>query len=64
MGNSKLIQLKPHLDKNKNISFGGKIEEEMIQKFNAFDILCEVCKKLGDMYNPRCLALINYWELD
>ena len=32
---------------------------------NAFDILCEVCKKLGNMkYNPMCLALINYWELD
>jgi len=39
MGNSKLIQLKPHLDPKKNISFGGEIEEEMINKFNAFDIL-------------------------
>ena len=52
MGNSKLIQLKPHLDKNKNISFGGKIEEEMIQKFNAFDIL---------WYSPENSEKLEEW---
>ena len=41
MGNQqpKTFTLKPLMDKTKNISFGGKKEEEMIQKFNAFDIL-------------------------
>ena len=34
MGNNQVqISLKSLPDKNKNISFGGKIEEEMIQKF-------------------------------
>ena len=36
---SKLITLTPFPDKTKNISFGGDKEKEMIQKFNAFDII-------------------------
>ncbi len=33
------ISLSPYPSKIKNISFGGEKEKEMIQKFNAFDIL-------------------------
>ena len=36
---SKLITLTPFPDKTKNISLGGDKEKEMIQKFNAFDII-------------------------
>ena len=41
MGNKQLttFTLKPFMDETKNISFGGKKEEEMVKKFNAFDIL-------------------------
>ena len=33
------ITIEPFKDKSKNISFGGDKEKEMINKFNAFDIL-------------------------
>lgn len=36
-----------------------KNEEEL----DALDILGEVAKKLGDMYDTDCLVLINYWRL-
>ena len=41
MGNDQptTFTLKPIPDQTKYISFGGKIEEKMIQKFNTFDIL-------------------------
>ena len=41
MGNKQLttFTLKPFMDETKNISLGGQKEKEMIQKFNAFDIL-------------------------
>ena len=41
MGNNQpnQISLKSLPDENKNIAFGGTIEEEMIQKFFAFDII-------------------------
>ena len=44
MGNNgskidKLIKQEPFYIQGRNISFGGKEEEEMIQNFNSFDIL-------------------------
>ena len=40
MGNYyQIFKTTPHLDPKKNISFGGQEEKEMIQKFNAFNIL-------------------------
>ena len=33
------IKLRPHFSEDKNISFGGKKEEDMINEFNSFDIL-------------------------
>jgi len=39
MGNSKIFKTVPFYNPRKNISFGGEEEEQMIQKFNAFDIL-------------------------
>ena len=39
MGNYQTFKTIPHFNKKQNISFGGEEEEEMIQKFNAFNIL-------------------------
>jgi len=39
MGNSKIVKEAPYFDPKKSISFGGKEEKEMIEKFNAFDIV-------------------------
>ena len=39
MGNSQIIKQRPHFDSRKNISFGGDLEERMIQEFNQFDIV-------------------------
>ena len=37
--NSTIIKLKPQFIPEKNISFGGELEKEMIETFNTFDIL-------------------------
>ena len=39
MENSKIVSQKPHFSEEKNISFGGKIEKDMIDRFISFDIL-------------------------
>ena len=52
MGNYQIFKTIPHFNKNRNISFGGEEEEEMIQKFNAFNIL---------WYAPEVSEKIEEW---
>ena len=56
---SKTFTLKPIPDKDKNISFGGKIEEEMIQKFNTFDILWYAPENSEKLENWKSFTNVN-----
>jgi hypothetical protein len=47
-----IVKLKPQFIPEKNISFGGKLEKEMIETFNTFDIL---------WYAPESSEKIEQW---
>ena len=59
MYNLKKIKQRPHFDPKKNISFGGYLEEQMIQGFNAVDIVWYSPENSVKLENWRALTNVN-----
>ena len=57
MGNVKSINLLPFKDPKKTISFGGVLEEEMIQKFTGSTIVCMLLKNLKNLKNGKLFQM-------
>ena len=56
---SKIFKLKSISDKRKDISFGGILEEKMLQKFNIFDIIWYSPKDSEKLENWKAFTNIN-----
>ena len=59
MGNSKLTKLKPHFCPRKNIMFGGKLEEKMIEEFNSLDIIWYASENSEKLQEWRAFTNVN-----
>ena len=66
MGNSNIIneiRQKPHISEDKNISFGGKEEEDMINQFNAFDILWYAPDSSEKLENWKAFTNVDVFKI-
>jgi len=59
MGNTQIIKQRPHLDLKKNITFGGKEEEEMVQRFNTHDIIWYAPENSEKLEEWRAFTNVN-----
>ena len=62
MGNIKTINLKPYFDPKKNISFGGKLETEMFEKFNCLDIIWYAPEKSEQLEKWKAFSNVEVYK--
>ena len=62
MGNTKSINLLPFKDPNKTISFGGILEEIMIQKFSGFSIIWYAPKKSEKLEKWKAFSNVEVYR--